>query len=206
MRSDSSPTGQRSGSFTENARRQQIVGGAIVVLAEKGFNAASLAAIAEHLGMSKGVISYHFAGKSEVLLEVVRTVLAQAAAWMTPRVSEATSFAEALGVYIASNLEFLDAHRNDIFALTEVLSNARTTQGVTEMFRESQQAAVTALEALFAGGKRTNEFGDISPRVAAISLRAAIDSATNALRDEPDFDVAGFGTELAALYERATAR
>ena len=34
--------------------------------------------------MSKGVLSYHFAGKSELLREVIGHVLTEAAAYMTP--------------------------------------------------------------------------------------------------------------------------
>lgn len=206
MRSESKSVGQRSGSFTETARREQIVGGAIAVLAENGYSATSLAAIADRLGVSKGVISYHFAGKAEVLNEVVRSVLSEAEAWMSPRVAGAASFTEALRLYIASNLAFLDTHRTEIFALTEVLSNARATPGVAETFSESHQAAIAALEALFTGGRKAGEFGDVAPRASAISLRAAIDAVSGLIREDPAFDLTGFGTDLATLYERASAR
>ena len=83
-------TGQKS--FIEQARREQIVDAAIDVLYESGFAAASLGAIAERIGVSKGVLSYHFAGKSELLREVIGHVLTEAAAYMTPRVAAATSY------------------------------------------------------------------------------------------------------------------
>jgi AcrR family transcriptional regulator len=56
------PARQPSGSITEAARRAQIVAAAVTVLADRGFASASLAAIADEVGISKGVISYHFAG------------------------------------------------------------------------------------------------------------------------------------------------
>jgi AcrR family transcriptional regulator len=209
VRSENKPEGQlksrRSGSITEAARREQIVRGAVEVLAEAGYNAASLAVIAERLGISKGVISYHFAGKAELLREVVRVVLAEAEAWMTPRVVAATTFTDALRNYIASNLAFLDAHREETIALTEVLANARATQGVPELFQESQSAAVAGLEALFTGGQHAAEFGPFSARTAAIALRASIDSVTGLLRDDPGFDLNGYGRDLVALFERASA-
>jgi AcrR family transcriptional regulator len=205
MRSVSKLQGQRSGSFTETARREQIVAGAIVVLAEKGYGATSLGAIADYLDVSKGVISYHFAGKAEVLNEVVRTVLGQAEVWMSPRIAAAASFTEALRLYIESNLTFLDTHRIEIFALTEVLSNARATPGIAETFGQSRQSAIAALEALFSGGRNAGEFDDFSARVAAISLRAAIDAVTGLIREDPEFDLSGYGADLATLYERASA-
>jgi TetR/AcrR family fatty acid metabolism transcriptional regulator len=215
MRSETSSPGQdaeanatstRRRSFTEDARRTQIVNGAIAVLASEGYGAASLAAIAGRLGISKGVISYHFAGKAELLQEVVREVLRTAGEWMTPRVAAATSFAEALNLYISANLDFLDTHREELFALTEVLSNARTTPGVAEVFGESQRGAVAALEQIFAGGKKAEEFADVHARTAAVSLRASIDAVTGLLREDPDFDVRGYGTQLGRLFGRATGR
>lgn len=205
VRSDFRVDGQRSGSFTEAARREQIIGGAIVVLSEKGYGATSLAAIAEQLGVSKGVISYHFAGKAEVLTEVVRNVLDKAEEWMSPQIADAGSFTEALHRYITSNLTFLDSHRVEVFALTEVLANARVVPGVAETFGRSQQEAIAALESLFAGGRKAGEFGDVSARVAAISLRAAIDAVTGLIRDDATFDLTGFGAQLARLYARAIA-
>ena len=70
---------------------------AIDVLYESGFAAASLGAIAEHIGVSKGVISYHFAGKSELLREVVAQVLTEASEYMTPRIAAADRILEACG-------------------------------------------------------------------------------------------------------------
>lgn len=176
------------------------------MLAQNGYAATSLAAIGEHLGMSKGLISYHFSGKSEVLNEVVRSVLEHAESWMSPQIATAASFTEALRLYISSNLSFLDTHRNEIFALTEVLANARATPGVSDAFSTMQRAAVTGLVDLFAEGQKAGEFGSFSARVAAVSLRASIDAATIAMRDDPDFDPSGFAAELTTLYERLSGR
>ena len=88
MRSDSSPI-VRQPTFTEEARRAQIIGCAIEVLAELGYAQASYARIAERAGTSKSVISYHFAGKDELLEQVVQSVYAEAARYMIPRVQRA---------------------------------------------------------------------------------------------------------------------
>ncbi|MBV9802070.1 MAG: TetR family transcriptional regulator, partial [Solirubrobacterales bacterium] len=72
MRSDSIPNVRPdSRTFIEQARRAQIVGVAIDTIAELGYAQASLARIAERAGISKGVIAYHFAGKEDLIAEVV---------------------------------------------------------------------------------------------------------------------------------------
>jgi AcrR family transcriptional regulator len=112
-------TGQKS--FIEQARREQIVDAAIDVLYENGFAAASLGAIAERIGVSKGVLSYHFAGKSELLREVIAHVLTEAGEYMRPRIAAASSSLDALRIYVTSNLEYIGAQRRKIIAFTEIV-------------------------------------------------------------------------------------
>ena len=200
------PRRQPSGSVTEAARRAQIVSAAVTVLADRGFASASLSAIADEVGISKGVISYHFAGKTELLHEVVRHVLQDASAWMTPRITGAASYGEALRCYVVANLAYLDEHRAEIVALTEVLANARATPGVEGIFRDAQREAVAALQAILDGGVASGEFDRMPTRTAAIALRAAIDAASTALRADPELDLGTFGAELADLYARLAAR
>ena len=205
MRPNLSDSGNPKRSFTGAARREQITRAAIEVLAERGFAAASLAAIAERVDVSKGVLSYHFSDKADLVLEVVRSVLASAETWMIPRIAGAGSYREALHRYISANVSFLSAHRVDIRALTEVLANARVTPGVPEIFETSQREAVRALEALFSDGRTSGEFGDVPASILAMSLRATIDATSERLRDNPDFDLAEFERQLIVLFDRATA-
>jgi AcrR family transcriptional regulator len=187
------------------ARRDQITRAAIDVLASEGYAATSLAAIAERIGVSKGNLSYHFASKAELLRAVVAFVLASAAAWMTPRIGGATSYRGALRAYIAANLSYLEEHRSEIIALTEVLANARAVSGVPEIFAASQREAITALTTLFEAGRAAGEFGDVPAIMLATSLRATIDSTSQGMRADPDFDLAAFERDLIVLFDRATS-
>src|ERR1700691_4156846 len=88
--------------FVTKARRAQIVEAAIDTVAEVGYANASLARIAVRLGITKGVISYHFAGKDDLIAEIVTQVLQQARAYMQPRVEAQTTGPEMLRAYIES--------------------------------------------------------------------------------------------------------
>jgi AcrR family transcriptional regulator len=195
MRSD---TGTRT--FTEHARREQIVAAAIDVLAETGYAAASLAAIANRIGVSKGVISYYFAGKEDLLREVVATVLAGAADYMRPRVETAGTHLEALHGYITSNLDFIDTHRRQIRALVEIFN--ATPPGGPHPYEGGHRAAVATLTELLSHGQRAGEFGAFAADHVAVALRASIDAVSELLRLDPGADVRGYGAELARLFER----
>lgn len=192
----------RQKSFIEQARREQIVDAAIDVLYESGFAAASLGAIAERIGVSKGVLSYHFAGKRELLLEVIGHVLTEAAEYMTPRVAAATSYREALRIYVTSNLDFIGAHRREIIAFTEIV-NGMPPGGDPPPYLEGHRSAVEDLRRLFEAGQAAGEFGQFSAMVTAVSLRASVDAVSGLLRADPEMDVDAYGAELLGLYERA---
>ena len=86
MRTRIASNGQMARSFIDMARRAQIIGAAIETISSVGYGHASLARIADRVGISKGVISYHFAGKDELIREVVAEVYAMANAFIRPRV------------------------------------------------------------------------------------------------------------------------
>ena len=172
-------TGQKS--FIEQARREQIVDAAIDVLYESGFAAASLGAIAERIGVSKGVLSYHFAGKSELLREVVGHVLAEAAEYMTPRVAAATSYLEALRIYVTSNLDFIGAHRREIIAFTEIAErDAARRERTAALSRGAPVGGRRPDPAAEPPGQAAGEFGQFSALVTAVSLRASVDAISGA--------------------------
>lgn len=59
-------------------RRQQIVEGLLRVIAERGYERASIAEIAKAAGLSPGLVHYHFTGKQEILLALVEQLAASA--------------------------------------------------------------------------------------------------------------------------------
>ena len=66
-------------------------------LAEAGYRGATFARIARQAGLSStGLISYHFAGRDELIGEVVATVIGDIAAFMTQRMAGVTGPAAAL--------------------------------------------------------------------------------------------------------------
>ena len=159
MRSDSRVTGQRGKrTFTETARRAQIVAAAIDTIAELGYGQASVARIAERAGTSKGLILYHFSGKDELLRELVRELVASGGAYMRPRVEAEPTGAGMLRAYIESNLAFMAESRNHVVAIVEIALNARGADGGRPFDSAVGEEAVAALERLLTHFQGTGEF------------------------------------------------
>ena len=206
MRSESSPIGQESTrTFTETARRAQIVAAAIDTIAELGYGQASLARIAETAGTSKGVIIYHFGGKDELMRELVAEVVARGVAYMEPQIDAEPTGAGKLRAYVESNLAFMGENRNHMVAIFEIALNARAADGSRLYDVSVQDAGVAALEQLLAYFQGTGEFrAGFDPHVMAMVIRAAINAVPAQLARDPALDVAHHAREIADLFHIAT--
>ena len=206
MRSESSPIGQESTrTFTETARRAQIVAAAIDTIAELGYGQASLARIAETAGTSKGVIIYHFGGKDELIRELVAGLVARGVAYMEPQVDAEPTGAGKLRDYIESNLAFMRENRNQMVAIFEIALNARAADGRRLYDFSVQDAGVAALEQLLAYFQGTGEFRvGFDPNVMAMAIRAAINAVPAQLARDPALDVGHHAREIADMFHIAT--
>jgi len=206
MRSETVPAGQDDRSFIENARRAQLVECATNAIAELGYTNASMAEIAKRARVSKGVISYHFAGKRELIEQVVNAAMEKAGAVMLPRIYAEHNTAGMLRAYIESNLEFIAAHRNHVLALMNIAVGAREDRKSGVDLALAFEPAVIALENMLRSGQEHGEFREFSTRVMAVTIRNAIDALAPLLAADPKLDLKLYANELATLFDIATRK
>jgi TetR/AcrR family transcriptional regulator, fatty acid metabolism regulator protein len=192
--------------FTETARRAQIVTAAVDAIAELGYAQTSLARIAERIGVSKGVISYHFTRKEDLVQEVIADVVTRAAAYARPRVEAESTGRGKLRAAIESNIAFMGEYRRDMVALFEIAVNTRgTDSSPNPSVARVLHDGTAAMRDLLATYQATGEFrADFDPQVMATAIRAAIDVAPRRLAVDPEFDVSHYGRELADIFDLAT--
>jgi AcrR family transcriptional regulator len=204
MRSDSGSPGQKGASFIEEARRAQIIESAVATFAELGYANTSLARIAERAGISKGVISYHFAGKTELMERIVEQVYREIIEFVVPRVEKETTAVGALRARIIAVAEYMRDHRAQLLALGEIFNNFRDADGQPRYGIASNELIYEWQESAFRNGQQTGEFRDFDPRVMAVSVQGAIDTMFAYWAAYPDHDLEAHARELADLFERAT--
>ena len=191
--------------FTVAARRAQIVQAAIDTIAEVGYSKASLDRIGARIGISKGLIGYHFTGKDELIRQLVDDVIAEGMAYMQPRILAETTGPDRLKAYIESNLDFIREHRNAMVAIVEIARNdlrdvRRHYYGHIEV-----DQAVRKLEELLAASQSAGELReDFNPKAMAVMIRAAIDAVSHRQVSDPHFDVETYAREIACTFDLAT--
>lgn len=194
--------------FTESARRRQIVRAAIEVIADVGYAKASFARIAKHAGLSStGMISYHFAGKDDLLREVVAEVMRVSQEYMLPRIDAAVGARARQRALIESNIELTAAHPRELAALLEILNGQGQGQGEDAggggEFAASRQAVMDFQEQLVRKAQEDGEYGQFDARVLVTAIRGAIDAVLVRVLREPGTDVTATARELADLFDRA---
>lgn len=191
--------------YIQRARREQLTDCAIAVLAEIGYARASLVRIAERAEVSRGVITYHFADRDDLLEAAVTRVYETARTFLQPRLEATTTAADALRTFIIGSAEFYQGWPEHMAALYEIITNARDRQGRLRHFAPGAADAqeLRDLARLLERGQAAGEFCDFSPRVMARTIRHALNGLLQDMRADPDLDVMDDAEEIAAMFERA---
>lgn len=198
----------RQRTFTEEARRVQIIACTIDVLAELGYAQTSFARVAERAGISKSVISYHFASKDELLEQVVKSVYADGARYIRPRIEGQDSPPTMLATFLRSNLEYIRDDGKDIAAVAEIAVNARTREGSPRFAAgpDGIEQTPNPLQAVLRRGQADGDFADFDTRTMAWTIRTLVDSVPRRHALDPEFDFDACIDELVALVDRATKK
>ncbi len=188
--------------FTEAARRAQIVEAAIETIAEVGYARASFAQIAKRAGLSStGLISYHFAGKDELIAQVVATIFGEIEQFMAGRLEGQASAADALRTYIQVNAVFIGTHRTQMTALLDIFMH-----GGVQYDETTERTVVSPVEDILRWGQESGEFRAFDTRVMATVIQRAVDGLPFLLATYPDLDVDAYAREVVTLFDLATRR
>ncbi|KMS82853.1 TetR/AcrR family transcriptional regulator, partial [Prauserella rugosa] len=196
--------GRGPATVTHEVRRARIIDATIECLSRDGWHGTTLSAVAREAGISRGLISYHFAGRddlhSAVLESVAATVFGAGAAEVEERIAAAPTAGEKLQAYIEGNLRFIDSHRREMAALAELMPNLRRSDGTPRYDDASEEPIIAGTAAVFEYGASTGEFRVVDTRMTAYMLRRCIDGAASKIVADPDFDLDAYARELTDLF------
>ena len=187
--------------FTQAARREQMIQATIATVAELGFHKASLARIAERMGIAKGGIIYHFASRDELIRAALQDVFARLTRHVVERLTDAASVREAARTYVVALVDYLDGHRDEVRLISEGFGAAQSHEDADEQVQTRWSGLADLLDQAVAETGRTG----VDTKVLAISVSGGIDAlVAEALRD-PGFDLREAGDRLAGMVDRLIA-
>lgn len=187
--------------FTESARRAQIVTAAIEVIAQVGYAKASFSRIAKQAALSStGMISYHFAGKDDLLTACVAEIEQVTDAFMQSRIAAADGHVAMLRAYVEANIALVGVHPAAVRALIDIVRNVPAQ-------RTGVNRRLAVFEEHFRSGQEAGAFRPFDTRTVTLALTSGLDAVVvTAAADVPEpAELARIGRELADLYVQATA-
>jgi AcrR family transcriptional regulator len=196
-------------SAAEAARRAQIIGATIGVIADLGYRKATFAKIKERAGLSSTrMISYHFTNKAGLMQSVLSTVVETKNEFLKERTGGGVDPADRVGYLRAHNetsIAFLRSYPECVRVLTELAANADDAEGwmMTKVLIDDMR--VHGLARQLKQGQIEGLFGDFTPEVMAMSIAQAVDGVAAAYAADPSLDLEKYGREVADTFVKATA-
>jgi TetR/AcrR family transcriptional repressor of bet genes len=189
-------------------RRQQIVAALLAVMAEHGYEGASIQAIGQRAGLAPGLIHYHFKNKEEILLELVGSLAGVARTRYEVLAASAGSPDARLQAWIDARLGLgPGADAGAVAAWVMVGAEAVRQPQVRRAYQEAlaQELALLGglLEACLSGrGKTTARAGQLAASLAAF-MEGAFQLSSAARELMPEGYAAGMAREWVERFIEA---
>lgn len=179
--------------FTERARRVQLIDVTISLVAEFGYPKVSLARIAEAAQITKAAVLYHFSSKDALLQAAYQQVLEELVSEVSSAV-RAAGTADAPIAYTLAMIRHFREHPNYARMIIETL-------GESEQAEQANDSRWQTLAKLFDTAIAERGLAPSDTKSLALIFGGAIDSIVAAQVRNPSFDTTAAATTLATLVE-----
>lgn len=195
-------TRQRLG---EEVRRTQIIKATLAVVAELGYESASLARIAERAEVSKGLVSHYFTDRDHLMETVAKTTLAAMRQTVADSLVLTDPVPEVIRAAIHRAAGLGTTHRAELAAMRQISINLRGADGTPRLGLDAYEETYQGQEALFRRGQEEGTLRDFETRVMAVTYQGAIDMMLAYLHAHPEIDVHHYADALADLVLAAVS-
>ncbi|MEU9488395.1 TetR/AcrR family transcriptional regulator [Streptomyces decoyicus] len=192
--------------FTERARRQQLIDATIDLISTRGYPATSLSAIAERAGLSKAAVLYHFSSKDNLTRATLEQVMEQFGAYVTERVAQAAGPRDAIVAYVRAMIGYQQANRRQVRVITEMLLDDEGGARLKTPGSHDTGGRWQALADLLEEGQQEGALRDFDSRTVALAIGGAIDGVIAHWLVHPELDLDAAAAELEEFTLNAIER
>lgn len=146
--------------------RGRILDAAAALFAREGYDGASLATLAEAVGVTKAAIYHYFPGKQDIYEAIIVQTLEGLLDHVRPAVAAAPDPRAALAAFMRAHAEYFEAH-HDGFAAMLVGYGGMRNRALIAQAQTLRRDHEALLRALIARGVETGAFRDLDPAVTS---------------------------------------
>jgi len=179
----------------------------IDVIVDLGFARASVGEVARRAGISKGVVTYHFPAKDDLINAVIAEVLTSMEEYLGSRLrtGEFLYFPERfVAAYITAWAGYYRSHAREVLALVRIFNSFRDESGRPNSAFDARAQEIADVTRVLRMGQESGRLGSFDPHVMATVIKAAVNDLLTQFTNNPDLDLETYAAELVALFDRAT--
>jgi AcrR family transcriptional regulator len=193
---------QKKPTFTEVARRKQIIEATIQTLAEKGIVNSSMAEIANTIDIGKPVIRYYYKSKDELFDQTRSTIFERSDAFVRSQVEAEDSALEKLRAFIVADVGYVGGHRNEALAEMELYSHYDTPEAKKVFSETYLMPNHQYLGEILSGGQESGEFGQFPVATVTSLIIGALEGIGSQWTLDPEsIDLDECGRTLLEMLE-----
>ena len=140
------------GTFTQTARRAQLVGCAIDALVEVGYQQTTVAEVARRAGVSKGVVTYYFPARDDLIWAVVGAVFASVGEQVGTRLEDVPP-GRFVATYLGAWVDYYRTYHREMIAIAEIWTSFRDANGRPHLDARTLGRERTLVEAALTAGQ-----------------------------------------------------
>lgn len=172
--------------FIEQARRRQILAAASELFRTRGFNSTSLDDIAAKVGVSRGVLFYHFDGKREIGEQVVRQSMRGYSEYVRVRVQQKRTSRTQLLEFVDACLDYQKDHREIYLLYVDLLGCLGDMDEKYALTVSMNRRTRAWLQDLIEAGQRNGEIATVPAAHLADVIQGFIDGLMEMSALDPD--------------------
>ena len=183
------------------ARRAQITGALLAVIARHGYDKATVQAIAAQAGLAPGLIHYHFGNKQEILVSLMDAMARAAHQRYLAVLGDATDPMQRLRAYLHARLALGDGAAPDIVAAWVMIGAEAVRQPeVRAVYQRMVADELGLLTTVLADCLRARLRDDRTASTLAAGLAALIEGAYQLSSAAADVMPRGYAADAAIAY------
>lgn len=159
----------------EDERREEIVIAALRLVLKTGYNQVTLADIADHVGVSKGLISYYFLRKEDVFLAVLDRIVERMDAQFERFCTASVTAPEKLELFFTNLFSNERRARRYYTVVIDYMAQAIRQRAVQEYTQRIYDSYRTYMERVIHDGVVTGEFRKVDSGRSASLLMALME-------------------------------
>ncbi len=189
---------------TLTSSETRILQGVVEQLASNGYANTTIGELSSLLGMSKGLIHYHFSSKEILFQETIAYIYTEARRYMERQVWQTDNPWSQIQTFISLSCQYYAHHGQLIKALQEIRANFKPRQAASlaEVFNARE---LRELEDVITAGQSLGTFRYFDPVFGALTLRMSLNGAAQKILAsvKPKQEATLCARELTELFRRA---